>query len=73
MFQYLCGLIASVIVAVARKDPLMAGRRHTPEQIIRKLAEGQKLLAGGMDVEGCAASSGSPSRPGRGGSTSTAG
>ena len=29
----------------------MAGRRHTPEQIIRKLAEGQKLLAGGMDVE----------------------
>ena len=29
----------------------MAQRRHTPEQIIRKLAEGQKLLAGGMTVE----------------------
>jgi len=29
----------------------MSRRRHTPEQIIRKLAEGQKLLAGGMDLE----------------------
>ena len=29
----------------------MARRRHTPEQIIRKLAHGQKLLAGGMDLE----------------------
>lgn len=29
----------------------MSRRRHTPEQIIRKLAEGQKLLAGGMTVE----------------------
>ena len=29
-------------------------RRHTPEQIIRKLAEGNKLLAGGKDlVEVC--------------------
>jgi putative transposase len=26
-------------------------RRHTPEQIIRKLAKGNKLLAGGMTVE----------------------
>ena len=26
-------------------------RRHTPEQIIRKLAEGHKLLAGGDDLE----------------------
>ena len=26
-------------------------RRHTAEQIVRKLAEGQKLLAGGMTVE----------------------
>jgi putative transposase len=25
-------------------------RRHTPEQIIRKLAEGHKLLAGGDDL-----------------------
>ena len=29
----------------------MSQRRHTPEQVIRKLAEGHKLLAGGMDVE----------------------
>lgn len=29
----------------------MARRRRTPEQIIRKLAEGQKLLAGVMTVE----------------------
>jgi len=26
-------------------------RRHTPEQIIRKLAEGNKLQAGGMELE----------------------
>jgi len=25
--------------------------RHTPEQIIRKLAEGNKLMAGGMSIE----------------------
>ena len=29
----------------------MSRRRRTPEQVIRKLAEGQKLLAGGMTVE----------------------
>ena len=29
----------------------MPRRLHTPEQIIRKLTEGQKLLAGGMNVE----------------------
>ncbi|WP_420451790.1 IS3 family transposase [Ilumatobacter sp.] len=29
----------------------MSRRRHTPEQIIRKLAEGHKLLAGGQTVE----------------------
>ena len=29
----------------------MVRRRHTPEQIIRKLAEGHKLLAGGQTVE----------------------
>lgn len=39
------------MVAEAGKDPLMARRRHTPEQIIRKLAHGHKLLAGGMDLE----------------------
>lgn len=48
----MCGPFASVIVAGTGKDPLMSRRRHTPEQIIRKLAEGQKLLAGGMDLEG---------------------
>ncbi len=26
-------------------------RRHTPEQIIRKLAEGSKLLAGGAELD----------------------
>ncbi len=51
MVQVLCGLIASVSVRVAGKDYTMSRRRHTPEQIIRKLAEGQKLLAGGMTVE----------------------
>ncbi len=29
----------------------MARRRRSPEQVIRKIAEGQKLLAGGMTVE----------------------
>ena len=29
----------------------MKKRRHTPEQIVRKLAWGQKLLAGGQGVE----------------------
>ena len=29
----------------------MKNRRHTPEQVIRKLAEGDKLLAQGKDVE----------------------
>ena len=51
MVQVLCGLIASVSVTVAGKDHTMSRRRHTPEQVIRKLAEGQKLLAGGMTVE----------------------
>ena len=26
-------------------------RRHTPDQIIRKLAEGQRLLAGGLGLD----------------------
>jgi putative transposase len=26
-------------------------RRHTPEQIVRKLAEGEKLLGQGQDIE----------------------
>ena len=28
----------------------MAARRHTLDQIIRKLAEGHKLMAGGMEL-----------------------
>ena len=28
----------------------MGTRRHTPDQIIRKLAEGHKLMAGGMEL-----------------------
>lgn len=34
-----------------QEGPTMAQRRHTPEQIIRKLAEGNRLLAGGATVE----------------------
>ena len=29
----------------------MKRRRHTPEQVIRKLAEGEKLLAEGKNIE----------------------
>ena len=29
----------------------MTRRRHTPDQIIRKLAEGNKLLAGGTELD----------------------
>jgi transposase-like protein len=29
----------------------MKGRHHTPEQVIRKLAEGEKLLAQGTSLE----------------------
>ena len=29
----------------------MKGRHHTPEQVIRKLAEGEKLLAQGQNLE----------------------
>jgi hypothetical protein len=49
----------------------MKRRHHTPEQIIRLLAEGEKLLGQGQPVE----SPGiwrSPSRPGSPGGTSTA-
>jgi len=31
---------------------LMKGRRHTPEQIVRKLREADRLLAEGADVSG---------------------
>ena len=32
----------------------MTRRRHTPDQIIRKLAEGKKLLAGGVELDSVA-------------------
>jgi transposase-like protein len=49
--QLLCGLNRSASM-VGQEGPIMSKRRrHTPDQIIRKLAEGQKLLAGGMSVE----------------------
>src|SRR3982750_2013826 len=36
----------------ARRTALMGRRRrHTPDQIIRKLAEGNKLLAGGGELD----------------------
>src|ERR1700733_4262431 len=35
----------------ARRTAQMKNRRHTPEQVIRKLAEGDKLLAQGKTVE----------------------
>ncbi len=48
-------------------------RRHTPEQIIHKLAEGNRLLGLGKDLEESPGTSRSPSRAGIGGGTSTAG
>jgi putative transposase len=33
------------------EERIMPRRRHTPDQIIRKLAEGQKLLAGGAELD----------------------
>ena len=45
----MCGPSASVIVAAAGTDPLMARRRHTPEKRLRELevenARLKKLLA----------------------------
>ena len=31
----------------------MKNRKHTPEQIIRKLAEGEKLLGEGQSLASC--------------------
>ena len=50
----------------------MKRRRHTPEQVIRKLAEGEKLLAKAKTIEEVSGTSRSPSRPGTVGGTSTA-
>ncbi len=51
----------------------MKQRRHTPEQVIRKLAEGDKLLAEGKTIEEvCQAPRDHRVRPGTAGETSTA-
>ena len=50
----------------------MKQRRHTPEQVIRKLAEADKLLAQGKTSRRSVDISRSPSRPSIGGATSTA-
>jgi putative transposase len=35
---------------LGQEDDTMTRRRHTPDQIIRKLAEGNKLLASGSEL-----------------------
>jgi putative transposase len=44
-------LCESVAPDWGEEDSTMARRRHTPDQIIRKLAEGNKLLAGGTELD----------------------
>jgi putative transposase len=44
-----------VRVTIAREGEeviLMKGRRHSPEQVVRKLREADRLLAEGADVDG---------------------
>jgi putative transposase len=36
---------------LGQEDSIMSRRRHTPDQIIRKLAEGHKLLASGSELD----------------------
>ena len=48
MVRVLCG---SVAPELGQEDSMMSRRRHTPDQIIRKLAEGHKLLAGGTELD----------------------
>lgn len=50
----------------------MNRRPHTPDQIIRKIAEGHKLQAGGSELDKVARHLRSPSRPGIAGLPSTA-
>jgi hypothetical protein len=50
----------------------MARRRHTPEQIIRKLREADRLLGGGADVADVARRLEVSERPTTGGGTSSA-
>jgi putative transposase len=50
----------------------MARRRHTPEQIIRKLRKADRLLTDGADVADVARHLECPSSPITGGGTSSA-
>lgn len=49
----------------------MKRRRHTPEQIVRKVREGERLLNDGKDLADCCATWRSPRAPGAGGGPST--
>jgi hypothetical protein len=51
----------------------MARGRHTPEQVVRKLREADRLLGKGADIAAVARTWRSPSRPSTGGATGTAG
>jgi putative transposase len=50
MVQVLCNPDAHDGQEEAQHQTTNKRRRHTPEQIIRKLAEGNKLLAGGKQL-----------------------
>jgi putative transposase len=50
--QLLCDLLPGVRAGRIGYDmALNQRRRHTPDQIIRKLAEGNKLLASGQELD----------------------
>jgi hypothetical protein len=51
----------------------MKGRRHTPEQVIRKLRDAERMIGEGRTIPEERRSWGSASRPITGGATSTAG
>ncbi len=51
----------------------MKRHRHTPEQIVRKLREGDRLLNEGKDITEVCATWRSPRAPGTAGGPSTAG
>jgi putative transposase len=40
------------IARTGKEVTLVKGRRHTPEQVVRKLREADRLLAEGSDLEG---------------------
>lgn len=50
----------------------MKGKKHTPEQIIKKLREADAILASGKTMAKCVSSSRSASRRSIAGATSTA-